>query len=95
MTLEYWISITRLAAAGDESILPDSLRHHIVPLAGVFYARAQGDASLATQLLADAERAKEAVLKFDILRLSRPRQIRPQAAYAPSDASDLSTDYNR
>lgn len=94
LTLEYWISITRLASSSDESILPDTLRHHIVPLAGLFYARAQGDAVLAKELEGDAERAREAVLRFDIQRLSRPRQIRPQAAYAPSDSGDTSTDYN-
>lgn len=93
LILEYWIQITRLAASGDESILPDSLRHHILPVAGVMYAAGQGDRELVALLTPLAELAREAVLRFDIEHTSRPRQVRPSMAYAPEDGDRETTDY--
>lgn len=85
LTLDYFIGITRLSASGDESILPDSLREHIVPIAARKFALSQGDRNLANDLKEDAERAREAVLRWDIEHISRPRQIRTSGAYSPSD----------
>ena len=93
LELEYFIEITRLSAASDESILPDTLRHHIVALAGMFFARFQGDHQLANSLKEDAERAREAVLRFKIEHTNRPRQIRPITSYAPQDADVFTSDY--
>lgn len=92
--LEYFIEVTRLASGSDESILPNNLRHYIVPLAGYFFARAQGDNALADRLREDGERAREAVLRYDAEHLSRPRQIRPINSYAASDSDGMTQDYN-
>lgn len=93
LTLEYFIEITRLSASGNESILPDSLRHHILPVAAVFYGTAQGDGNLVERMRPEAERAREAVLRFDIEQTARPRQIRPMDSYAPADMASTGTDY--
>lgn len=93
LTLEYFIEITRLTTSAEESILPDSLRHHILPVAGVRYALGQGDLALADRLRPDAELAREAVLKFDIEHIGRPRQIRPLNSYGPQDGDEITSDY--
>lgn len=95
LTLEYFIEVTRLSADADEPILPESLRHHILPVAGYLYALGQGDLALADRLKLDMELAKEAVRVFDVTHVARPRQIRPTTSYAPSDGDEVTTDYNR
>src|SRR3990167_1783722 len=92
ITLEYFIEIVRLVSDTDEPILPANLRHHIVPVAGYKYALAQGDHNLANQLKADALFAKAAVLKHDLTRTGRPRQLRPVPGYWPQ-ASRVQRDY--
>lgn len=93
LVLEYFIEITRMTASGNESILPDSLRHHILPIAAVFYGTSQGDHVLVDQMRQEAERAREAVLRYDIEHLARARQVRPSPAYAPSDEGISGGDY--
>ena len=93
LPLEYWKTPTRLSASGDESILPDSLRHHILPMAAWFYGLAQHDPLLVTTLRPEMERAKAEVLKFDLEHVSRARQLRPVQGYAPEDDESLTSDY--
>lgn len=83
ITLEYFIEITRLVGDTDEPILPANLRHHIVTLAGLKYATAQGDPVLIQALRPEAERTRLSVLKKDLTRTGRPRQLRPRTSYYP------------
>lgn len=87
LTLEYWIRITRLSSDSDAPILPANLRHHIVPVAGLKYAKAQGDSTLIQALQEDALKAREAVMRHDLTRTGRPRQIRPRGRYYPRGGS--------
>ena len=88
LTLDYFIEITRLSAPGDASLLPDSLRHHIVAYAALLWGLAQGDQLLVANMKVEAERAREAVLRYDIEHTSEPRQIRPMGGYEPQDAAE-------
>ena len=92
LTLEYWIRITRLSGDSDAPILPANLRHHIVPVAGLKYAKAQGDQVLIESLKEDALKAREAVMRHDLTRTGRARQIRPRGRYYPQSSS-IGRDY--
>ena len=88
LTLEYFIEIIRLSSATDEPILPANLRHHIIPLAAYKYALAQEAFPLANQLKADSVLAKADILKHDLTRTGRPRQLRPRGTYWPAGNGD-------
>ena len=81
LTLEYWIRVVHLSGDTDQPILPGNLRHHILPVAGVYYAMGQGDTNLVTMLRPEADRARATILKFDLTRTGRPRQLRPRGGY--------------
>ena len=83
LTLEYFIRIVHLSGDTDQPILPGNLRQLILPVAGILYAQAQGDQALVASLRVDAERARAKVLKHDLTRTGRPRQLRPVGGYAP------------
>ena len=95
LTLAYLAEITRMSSGSDTSVLPDSLRQHILPVAGYQYALSQGDLALARELKSDAELAREAVLRWDLDHLNRPRQLRPATSYAPADSDEdgVTSDY--
>lgn len=95
LTLSYYIEITRLVNDTDEPILPANLRWHIVPVAAHKYAIAQGDTALASALRLEAEKAKVAVLKHDLTRTGRPRQLRPGYSYVGGGARAGLYDYGR
>lgn len=92
LTLEYFIEITRLSVASDEPILPANLRHQIVYPAAYEYALAQGDSNLALQLKVKSEEARSIVLRHDLTRTGKARQLRPVAGYYP-DAQRVGYDY--
>ena len=92
LTLEYFIEITRLSSATDEPILPANLRHHIIYLAGYKYSLFQGDNNLADRLKPDAIFAKAEILKNDLTRTGRPRQLRPRGRYWPQQVG-VTLDY--
>ena len=81
LTLEYFIRIVHLSGDTDQPILPGNLRHHIISVAGVYYAMGQGDAALVTLLRPEADRARALVMKHDLTRTGRPRIIRPRGGY--------------
>ena len=93
LTLEYFIEITRLVSDSDQPILPANLRHLIVPLAGYFYAVAQGDKLLADSLRIRAIEAKQMVLKHDLTRTGKARRLRPPAGYYPGQTGRVGYDY--
>lgn len=78
LTLEYFLTITLLSGNTDVPILPPNLRPHVIPLGAYYYALAQGDFELADRLFKEAELARAAVLKHDVTRTGRPRQLRPR-----------------
>ena len=81
LTLEYFIAIAHLSAATDTTVLPRNYVHLIIPLAAWWYAISQGDHQLANQLKPEAERARAQVLRHDLTRTGRPRQLRPTYSY--------------
>ncbi len=81
LTLEYWIRVVHLSGDTDQPILPGNLRHHILPVAGVYYGTAQGDAALVALLRPEADRARATIMKHDLTRTGRPRVIRPRGGY--------------
>lgn len=94
LTLEYFIQIVRLSAASDEPILPGNLRHHIAYPAAWEYVLGQGDMALADRLRPKAEESKNAILKHDLTRTGRPRQLRPTGGYEPaSQRGNATYDY--
>lgn len=81
LTLEYGIRVAQLANATDQPILPPNLRPHILPLAAWKYLLTQGDDGAADRWKPEAERARAEVLKYDLTRTGRPRQLRPAYSY--------------
>src|SRR3990167_9601222 len=86
LTLEYGIRVVQLSADTDKPVLPQNLAFHILPVAAYHYALTQGDMALADRLKPDAELAKAEVLRYDLTRTGRPRQLRPSTSYAPARA---------
>ena len=91
LTLEYGIAVPLLSADTDTSILPVDLRLNILPVAAWWYAVTQGDGALADRLKPESERARAAVLKHDLTRTGRPRQLRPRGGYAAQSAGGSAT----
>lgn len=86
LTFEYGIRVVQLVADTALPILPPNLVLHILPLAAYRYALTQGDLALADRLKPDAVLAKSEVLRYDLTRTGRPRQVRPSTSYAPARA---------
>lgn len=82
LSIEYGIRVPRLVNDTDEPLLPPNLRMHILPVAAYRYALTQGDFSLSDRLRPDAVLAKSEVLRYDLTRTGRPRQLRPTSSYA-------------
>lgn len=93
LTLEYNIAIADLSGDTDTTVLPRNYVHLIIPLAAWWYAISQGDHNLANQLKPEAERARAAVLRHDLTRTGRPRQLRPSHSYTGSKGTSVSRDY--
>lgn len=103
LTLEYWIQIVRMSDDTDEPIVPANLRHHLVILGAERYAIGQGDRQLLTFLreprgsgkVSLVAQAYESILKQDLTRTGRPRQLKPKLGYEPQMATSesLATDY--
>lgn len=87
LTTEYGITVTQMSADTDTPMLPPNLRLHILPVAAYRYALTQGDFALSDRLKPDAVLAKSEVLRYDLTRTGRPRQLRPSTSYAPARAS--------
>ena len=86
LTLEYFIERTRLSGATDELILPATLRHYVEYGAAYEYCLGQGDLTLADRLKEKAEESKALVMKHDLTRTGKARQLRPVAGYYPDDS---------
>lgn len=82
LTLEYFIEVAFLVNDTDTTILPNDLALQIIPYAAWMYAMQQGDWSLVDHLEKRAIAAEAAVLKHDLTRTGRPRQVRPRKGYA-------------
>ena len=82
-TLEfhYFARITRMTSATDEPLVPANLRHHLAYGGAYLYALGQGDDQLAARLKPRAELAKVELLRQDLTRTGRPRQLRPTYSY--------------
>ena len=93
LTLEYGIRVVQLSGDTDKPILPPNLAFHILPVAAYRYALTQGDWALADRLKPDAVLAKSEVLRYDLTRTGRPRQLRPSTSYAPARAG--ASDYGQ
>lgn len=93
LTLEYFIAIAHLSGDTDTTVLPRNRVHLIIPLAAWWYAISQGDHQLANQLRAKAEEAKVLILKHDLTRTGRPRQLRPSYSYTGMKGRVVSRDY--
>ena len=91
LTLEYGVRVPLLSADTDTSILPNDLRLNILPVAAWWYAVTQGDHALANQLKPESEKAKAAVLKHDLTRTGRPRQLRTSGGYEPDSSRGMNT----
>lgn len=81
LTCEYFIEIVRLTGATDELILPANLRHAVAYAAAHEYALGQSDFSLADRLERKMNEWRTRVLKHDLTRTGRPRQLRPRGGY--------------
>lgn len=81
LTFEHFIAIAHLSGDTDTTVLPRNRVHLIIPLAAWWYALSQGDMALANQLKPKAEEAKVLILKHDLTRTGRPRQLRPTYSY--------------
>lgn len=81
LTCEYFIEIVRLTSATDELILPANLRHAVAYAAAHEYALGQSDFNLADRLERKMEFWRAKVLKHDLTRTGRPRQLRPRNNY--------------
>lgn len=81
MTMEYFIAIADLSADTDTTVLPRNRVHLILPLAGWYYAIGQGDFALADRLAPESQRARATLLKHDLTRTGRPRQLKPTSNY--------------
>jgi hypothetical protein len=81
LTMEYHIAVAPLVNDTDTTILPRNLVPQILPLAGWYFAVSQGDHQLANQLSKEADRARANVLRHDLTRTGRPRQLRPMYNY--------------
>ena len=86
LTLEYFIELTRLTGATDELILPANLRHYVEYAAAYEYCLGQGDLTLADRLKVKMEESKALVMKHDLTRTGKARQLRPVAGYYPDDS---------
>ena len=86
LTLEYGIRLVPLSGDTDTTILPPNLVLHLLSLAGYRYALTQGDTALADRLKPDSVVAKSEVLRYDLTRTGRPRQLRPHSSYIPARA---------
>ena len=84
LTLEFGIRVAQMVNNTDQPILPPNLSFHILPVAAYRYALTQGDMALADRLKPDAVLAKSEVLRYDLTRTGRPRQLRPTTSYAPA-----------
>lgn len=93
LTLEYFIAIAHLSGDTDTTVLPRNRVHLILPLAAWWYAITQGDHQLANQLKPEAERARAEMLKHDLTRTGRPRQLRPAYSYTGSGTGRGRHDY--
>lgn len=81
VTFEYFATITQLSSDTDTPVLPVNLRPLILPGATWYYATAQGDNTLADRMKPEMTLARARVLKYDLTRTGRPRQLRPTSAY--------------
>lgn len=94
LTIEYFIEISRLSSATDAPILPANLRHHILYPAAYEYALGQGDMALADRLRIKAEESKARILRHDLTRTGKARQLYPARGYW-QDSDLVSRDYGR
>ncbi len=81
LTVEYFKKLTLLSNDTDLPVLPPNLRHHILPVAGWWYALGQSDFGLADRLAVEAQRARSEVMKHDLTRTGRSRKLRPRKGY--------------
>jgi len=86
LTLEYGIRVVQLSADTDKPILPPNLALHILSLAAYRYLLTQGDLAMADRFKPDVALARAEVLRYDLTRTGRPRQLRPRTSYAPARA---------
>ena len=94
LTCEYFIELVRLTAATDEVILPANLRHAVVYAAAHEYALGQSDFNLADRLERKMNEWKTRILRKDLTRTGRPRQLRPRGGYqAISSGASRDFDY--
>lgn len=92
LTLEYFIELTRLTSGTDELILPANLRHGVAYTAAWEYCLGQGDLNTADRLKPEAEAWKAKIMKHDLTRTGKARQLRPVAGYYPAGGG-VSYDY--
>lgn len=93
LTLEHYIAIAPLVNDTDTTVLPRNRVHLIIPLAAWWYAVSQGDHNLANQLKPEAKEAKVLILRHDLTRTGRPRQLRPKYSYTGMGRRQVSKDY--
>lgn len=93
LTLEYHIAIAHLSADTDTTVLPRNRVHLILPLAVWYYGMGQGDFKLANGFEKKAEWAKAEMLRHDLTRTGRPRQLRPTYSYTGQRGRVVSRDY--
>lgn len=87
LTLAYYIVLTRLSGATDEPLVPENLRHHLGYGAAWLYALGQSDWNLVKALQPRAELARAEILRQDVTRTGRARQMRPTYNYTGTKSS--------
>lgn len=93
LTLEYHIAVAHLSGDTDTTILPRNRVHLILPLAAWYYGMGQGDFQLVDRFEKKAEWAKAEMLRHDLTRTGRPRQLRPTHSYTGARGRIVSRDY--
>ena len=93
LTLEYHIAVAHLSGDTDTTILPRNRVHLILPLAAWYYGMGQGDFALVDRFEKKAEWAKAEMLRHDLTRTGRPRQLRPTSSYTGARGRVVSRDY--
>ena len=93
LTLEYFIAIAQLVNDTDTTVLPRNLALQIIPYGAWIYAFTQSDWLLVDRLEKRKEEARAFVLKHDLTRTGRPRQLRPKYSYTGQRGRVVSRDY--